>query len=67
MGTTVQNEEQDDIHRWTTRRKVALVLSILKGETNVQEAARKHGVTAAEIEDWKEPLLPAPYGGTIPA
>jgi transposase-like protein len=33
------------------------VVSILKGETSVQEAARKHGLTVAEIEDWKEKFL----------
>lgn len=44
---------QDDIQRWTAKRRVALVLSILKGETSVAEAARKHGLTVAEIEDWR--------------
>ena len=32
-------------------------MSILKGETSVQEAARKHGLTVAEIEDWRERFL----------
>ena len=38
--------EQDDepIQRWTVRRRTALVLSILKGEATVREAARKHGL-----------------------
>jgi transposase-like protein len=36
---------------------VALVTSILKGETSVQEAARKHGLTVAEIEDWRDRFL----------
>ena len=53
----MQDQEQDDVQRWTTKRKAALVLSILKGETSIQEAARKHGVTVAEIEDWKERFL----------
>lgn len=30
------------------------MLSILKGETSVAEAARKHGLTVADIEDWQE-------------
>ena len=46
--------EKEDIQRWTTKRKAALVLSILKGETSIQEAARKHGLTVAELEDWTE-------------
>jgi transposase-like protein len=53
----VAEEQKDDIQRWTTKRKAALVLSILKGETSTQEAARKHGITVAELEDWKERYL----------
>lgn len=32
-------------------------MSILKDETSVQEAARKHSLTVAEVEDWKERFL----------
>ncbi len=31
----------EDVQRWTSRRRVALVPSILKGETSVSEAARR--------------------------
>ena len=41
--------EESDVQRWTAKRRVALVTSILKGETSAQEAARKHGLTVAEI------------------
>jgi transposase-like protein len=34
-----------------------LVLSVLKGETSIQEAARKHGLRVAEIEDWRDRFL----------
>ena len=44
----------DDIQRWTAKRRTALVVSIIKGETSVQEAARKHGITVGEIEKWME-------------
>jgi hypothetical protein len=37
----VAGQNPEDIQRWTTRRKAALVLSILKGETSIQEAARQ--------------------------
>lgn len=50
-------QEKEEAQRWTTKRKAALVLSILKGETSAQEAARKHGITVAELEDWKERYL----------
>jgi len=51
------DEIPEDVQRWTSKRRAALVLSILKGETSVQEAARKHGLTVSEIEDWKERFL----------
>ena len=51
------NEPDDSIQRWTAKRRAALVLSILKGETSVAEAARKHGLTVAEVEDWQERVL----------
>jgi len=54
VGTAVDEQNKDDVQRWTTKRKAALVLSIIKGETSIQEAARQHGLTVAEIEDWKE-------------
>lgn len=50
-------QQQDQVQRWTAKRRVALVLSILKGETSVADAALKHGLTVAEIEDWREKFL----------
>lgn len=48
---------QDEVQRWTARRRMALVLSILKGETSAAEAARKHGLTVADVEDWRDRFL----------
>jgi transposase-like protein len=48
---------QEEAQRWTAKRRVALVVSILKGETSVQEAARKHGLKVAEVEDWRDRFL----------
>jgi len=53
----MSEEIPEDVQRWTSKRRAALVFSILKGETSVQEAARKHGLTVAEIEDWRERFL----------
>ena len=50
-------ENDQDTQRWTAKRKGALVLSILKGEISIQEAARTHGLTIGEIEDWKDKFL----------
>src|SRR5262245_31970528 len=47
----------DDLQRWTAKRRTALVVSILKGETSVAEAARKHGLKVSEVEDWKDRAL----------
>jgi transposase-like protein len=49
--------DSKDIKRWTTKRRSALVLEILRGDTTAAEAARKHGLTVAEVEDWKERFL----------
>jgi transposase-like protein len=52
-------ELPDDIRRWTAHRRAALVLSILRGETSAQEAARKHDLTVAAVEEWKDHYLRA--------
>jgi transposase-like protein len=51
------DEPADPPQRWTAKRRVALVVSILKGETSAPAAARKHGLTVAEIEEWRERFL----------
>ena len=51
------SESAEPIERWTAKRRVALVVSILKGETSVAEAARQHGLTVAEVEAWREKFL----------
>ena len=51
------SEFSEPIERWTAKRRVALVVSILKGETSVAEAARQHALTVAEVEDWREKFL----------
>jgi hypothetical protein len=30
---------------------------VLKGETSAQAAARKHGLTVAEVEEWQDRFL----------
>ena len=32
------------MQRWTAKRRTALIVSIIKGETSVAEAAHKHGL-----------------------
>jgi len=42
----------EDIKRWTAKRKSALVLDIIQGKVTVAEASRQYGLPPAEIEDW---------------
>ena len=50
-------DKEQDIQRWTAKRRSALIISILRGEVSEQEAARQHGLTVAEIQDWREKFL----------
>lgn len=52
-------DEAKEIQRWTAKRRAALVIGIIKGETSVVEAARKHGLKVSEVEDWQEKFLAA--------
>ncbi len=55
----MSEEIPEAVQRWTAKRRAALVLSIFKGETSSQDAARAHGLTVAEVEDWMEKFLAA--------
>jgi transposase-like protein len=50
-------EHDETQKRWTAKRRAALVLELLRGDTSVAEAARKHGLTVAELEEWRERFL----------
>ena len=43
---------EEEIKRWTARRKSALVLEIIQGKTTVAEANRAFDITPSEIETW---------------
>ena len=43
---------EDDIKRWTAKRKAALVMEIIQGKTSISEASRAFDVSPAEIEEW---------------
>src|SRR5680860_221551 len=53
------DELPEEVQRWTAKRRSALIVSIIRGETSVQKAARRHGLTVAKVEDWREKLLSA--------
>lgn len=59
----MSDEAVGEVQRWTAKKRTALVLSILRGETSAPEAARSHGLTLAEVEDWKDKFLLAGENG----
>lgn len=44
----------DEIKRWTARRKSALILEIIQGKATVAEASRAYDLLPSEIESWVE-------------
>lgn len=48
MGTAME----DEIKRWTAKRKSALVMEVLQGKTTVAEASRAYDLSPSEIETW---------------
>ena len=52
-----KTELPDQIKRWTAKRRSALVLRILKGQTTVREAAREHGLKPSEVEERRDRFL----------
>lgn len=47
--STVMEEE---IKRWTAKRKSALVVEIIQGKTTISEASRAYDLPPSEIEGW---------------
>ena len=43
---------EEEIKRWTAKRKSALVLEILQGKSTVAEASRAFDLPPSEIEAW---------------
>ena len=44
----------EEIKRWTAKRKMALVLEIIQGKTSVSEASSTYDLPPSEIESWME-------------
>jgi transposase-like protein len=45
-------EMEEEIKRWTARRKSTLVLDIIQGKTTVSESSRQFDLLPSEIESW---------------
>lgn len=45
-------EMDEEIKRWTARRKSALVLEIIQGKTTVSESSLQFDLSPSEVESW---------------
>jgi len=45
---------EDEVKRWTAKRKSALVLDIIQGKMTVAEASRAYDLSPSEIESWMD-------------
>jgi transposase-like protein len=45
---------EEEIKRWTAKRKSTLVVEILQGKTTVAQASRAYDLSPSEIEGWVE-------------
>ena len=45
---------EEDIKRWTAKRKAAWVLEIIQGKTTLAAASRSFDLPASEIDAWVE-------------
>lgn len=43
---------EEEIKRWTARRKSALTLDFIQGKTTVSEASRQFDLPPSDIESW---------------
>lgn len=49
---------EEEIKRWTAKRKSALVLEILQGKITVSKASRAFDLPPSEIETWMNAARP---------
>lgn len=47
-------EKQEDIKRFTAKKKADIVMDIFQGKSTVTEISRKYDLTPAAIEAWME-------------
>ena len=47
-------ESQQEIKRFTARKKAQIVMDIFQGKTTMAEVSRKYDLTPATVEEWME-------------
>ena len=43
---------EDEIKRWTVKRKSALVLELIQGKTTISEASRAYDLSPSDVKNW---------------
>lgn len=56
-GVDIMAKEVPESQRWAGERRSTHVFSIPRDKFSVQEAARRHGLKVAEIQEWKDRFL----------
>jgi len=51
------SETGGDVQRWTAKRKAAVVMELIKGQTTAAEVARQHSLTVGEVERWRDDFI----------
>jgi hypothetical protein len=57
LAQPAEEHVSEEVQRWTAKRRAALVLSLLKGETTAAAAAQRHGLKIADVEEWCDRFL----------
>ncbi|AEC21721.1 hypothetical protein PT7_3181 [Pusillimonas sp. T7-7] len=57
---------EEDIKRWTAKRKSALVVDIIQGKTTVAEASRSYDLAPSEVEKWVDDAKKGMENGNPP-
>ena len=52
-----EEQGQDEVQRWTAKRKTAVILEVLKGQTTGVETCRRYGLKQSELEEWTQAFL----------
>ena len=47
-------ESQQEIKRFTAKKKAQIVMDIFQGKTTIAEVSRKYDLTQATVEEWME-------------
>src|SRR5215831_13694956 len=48
---------ESQVQRWSAKRKVELLLSLVKGERKLVDVCREHDLKQSEVESWMETFL----------